>query len=232
MKKIALIISMVACITLQGFSQAGTISCGFKLGPTFDWASAGSTAATNKGLKAGFTFGGVIDHYYTNHMAFSTGLNFNRWNGYYRFTDSRTVPDFLEEARIDTVNRRVRATYFEVPLKFKVKAEVVDDWNVFAEAGIGISLNTKDLTKDSYKFFWIKSDEETYTDAYFYEYRWFQTALNFGVGTEFEINKKFSVFAQLSFNHALNNTFTRNFEVLTGSNLQTNFIGIEVGFML
>ena len=112
-----------------------------------------------------------------------------------------------------------------------MKADVADGWKAFAEAGIGISLNTKDMTKDSYKFFWIKSEDETYTDAYFYQYRWLQAALNFGIGTELQINKKFSVFAQLSFNHALTNTFTRSFEKLTGSNLQTNFIGLEVGIM-
>ena len=232
MKKIALIISMVAFFSLQGFSQAGTFSYGFKFGPTFDWASSTSTAANNKGVRTGFSLGGIIDHYFTNHIAFSTGLNFNYWRGNYQFTDIRTIDDFLEEVRIDAVNRQVRASYFEVPLKVKVKAEIVDGWKGFAEAGVGLSLNTKDLTKDSYQFYWVKSEDVFYTNAYFYEYRWFQAALNFGLGAEYQINKKFGVFAQLSFNHALTNTFTKEIEQLTGSNLKTNFIGIEVGIML
>lgn len=231
MKKIALIISMVAFISLQGFSQAGTFSYGFKFGPTFDWVSSASTAAKNNGVKAGFSLGGVFDHYYTDHIAVSTGLNFIYWRGDYQFTDIRTVTDFPEEVSID-VNRHVRASYFEVPLKVKVKTEIVDGWKGFAEAGIGLSLNTKDMTKDSYQFYWVKHEDEFYTRAYFYEYRWLQAALNFGLGAEYQINKKFSVFAQLSFHHALTNTFTKKFEQLTGSNLKTNFIGIEVGIMI
>ena len=101
------------------------------------------------------------------------------------------------------------------------------------------SINTKDLTKDSYpkegnelSTYWAPQPDEYYTAAYFYQYRWFQTALIAGLGAEFQINRKFSVFAQLSYNHALNNTFTRDIEELTKGNLHTNFIGIEIGAML
>lgn len=232
MKKITLIISMVALFSLQGFSQAGTYSFGLKLGPTFDWASSASTAASNQGMKTGFTLGIIVDHYYTDHIALSTGLNYNYWRGQYRFTDSRMIPDFLEEVPLNPVDRRVRATYFEVPLKIKVKAEVIDGWKAFAEAGAGVSLNTMDKTKDEYKFYWVNHTGKSYTDAYFYQYRWLQAALNFGIGTEYQINKKFGVFAQISFNHALTNTFTRDMEQLTGSDLKTNFFGLEVGIIL
>ena len=238
MKKIALIISMVALISLQGFSQQKKVSFGLKIGPTFDWASSTSTESRNLGTRLGFTFGGIIEHNYTNHIALSTGLSYNYWRGYYQFTDSRIGPLFLEEAPV-TVNRQIRASYFEVPLKLKVRIPIIDGWRVFAEAGVGFSINTKDLTKDSYpkegnelSTYWAPQPDEYYTAAYFYQYRWFQTALIAGLGAEFQINRKFSVFAQLSYNHALNNTFTRDIEELTKGNLHTNFIGIEIGAML
>ena len=129
------------------------------------------------------------------------------------------------------VERRVRASYFEVPLKIKVKAEVINGVKAFAETGVGISFNQADLTKDKYDFYWVSFADDIYTKSYFYQYRWLQTALNFGIGAEYEINSKFSIFAQLSFNHALTNTFSINMEKLTGSNLQTNFIGIEAGII-
>ena len=231
MKKIALIISMVALASLQGFAQRGTYSYGIKFGPTFDWASSASTASKNEGMKMGFTLGGIFDHFYTEHVAFSTGLNFNYWCGHYSFNDLRMVPDFLEEVPVD-VDRQVRACYFEVPLKVKVKVEIVDGWKAFAEAGVSVGLNTKTLTKDAYDFYWVHIADKEFSNDYFYQYRWFQFALNFGLGVEYEINSKFSVFAQITSNNALNNTFTKEIEKLTGSNLKTNFIGIEVGVML
>ena len=218
MKKITLIISMVALFSLQGYSQQKKVSFGLKIGPTFDWVSSNSTASRNLGTRLGFNIGGIIDYYYTEHIALSTGLNYNYWRGYYQFTDSRRGTLFLEEAPV-TVNRQIRAYYFEVPLKLKVKIPVMDGWMAFAEAGIGFSVNTKDLTKDSYpnegnelSMYWAPQPDENYTDAYFYQYRWIQTALLAGLGAEYQINRKFSVFAQLSFNHAFNNTFTRSIE--------------------
>ena len=230
MKRIALIISIVVLFSLQGFSQRGSYSFGLKIGPAFDWASSASMATSNEGMKLGFTMGGIIDHYYTNHIAISSGINFIRWRGHYQFTDSRYVSDFLEKVPL-SVDRRVQATYIEMPLKVKVKAEIVEGWKAFAEAGVGLSLNLNARTKDEYDFYWVSSSDKVYSDSYFYEYRWLQAALNFGVGAEYQINRNFGVFAQISFNHALTNTFTKEMEEQTGSKLQTNFIGIEVGIM-
>ena len=53
----------------------------------------------------------------------------------------------------------------------------------------------------------------------------------FGLGGEYEINPKLSVFVQLSYHHTLSNAFTRALAVKTGSRLYNNFIGIEVGIM-
>lgn len=222
---------MVALFSLQGFSQRGSNSFGLKIGPTFDWASSSSTAASNKGMKMGFTAGVIVDHYYTQHIALSSGINFTRWSGHYQFTDLRYVTDFLEEVPL-SVDRYVHATYIEVPLKVKVKAEIIDGWKAFAEAGAGLSLNLNGKTKDKYDYYWVSSADNAFGDSYFYEYRWLQAALNFGIGAEYQINRKFGVFAQISFNHALTNTFTKEMEARTGSNLQTNFIGIELGIML
>lgn len=230
MKRITLIISMVAIFSLHGFSQRGSSSFGLKIGPAFDWASAGSTAANNEGIRMGYSFGVIVDRYYTQHIAISSGINFIRWRGHYQFTDLRHVGDFLEEVPL-SVDRRVRASYLEVPLKVKVKAEVVEGWKAFAEAGVGFSLNLNNETKDEYDYYWVSSDDIVFSNSYSYQYRRLQAALNFGIGAEYQINRKFGVFAQISFNHALTNTFTKEMEERTGSKLQTNFIGLEVGIM-
>lgn len=230
MKKFALIFSMVAFLSLQGFSQAGTCSYGLKLGPTFDWTSSSSAAAHNAGMGLGFNVGCVVDYFFTDHVAISSGLDFNYWRGHYIFSDLRMVPDFLEEVPV-TVDRYVRGSYFEIPIMVKAKVGIADSWKAFAEAGVGLGINTGDLTKDAYSFYWISNADAGYNRDYFYQYRWFQAALNFGIGAEFQVNQKFNLFAQISFNHALNNTFTRDIESLTGSNLKTNYIGIEVGIM-
>ena len=230
MKKILLIISLVAFFAIGGSAQSKSTAFGIKFGPSFDWASSGSTAANSGKLGMGCNLGLVIDHYYSSNFAISSGLNFNYLRMNYQFTDIRRIQDFLEEVLV-SVNRKVKGSYFEVPIKAKVKIDIIDSWAAFVEAGVGLSFNMADMVKDKYTYKWVSYADETFQDYRSY-YSWFQASINFGVGAEFEVNRNLSLFAQLTFNHALTNTFSKQIEKLTGSVLNTNFIGIEVGFLL
>ena len=227
MKKIALIISMVALFSVGGYAQGKNLSFGLKFGPNVGWANSNTTAPKGSHARIGFAVGGIVDHYISEHIAFSSGLNLNLMRMDYTYTGYRTATDFLEEVKVP-VYRKFKGSYLEVPLKVKVKFDIMDSWKAFAEAGVGISFNYADKGKDKYDFFWTGHTDDNYVD-YLYQYRWIQTALNFGVGAIYEINSKFSVFAQLTMNNALSNSFTKAMEEQTGSIVSTNFIGLEVG---
>ena len=229
MKRILLIISFVAMIALNGYAQERNSRIGLKFGPTFDWVSSGSTAAKNDGLGVGFTVGLVSDHYLTRHVAISTGLNLNLLRMKYTFTDYRYVEDFLEETNVQ-VSRRQKATNIEIPLKAKIKIDIVDSFSAYVEAGGALNFNVKDLGKDSYSFYWVTYEGTTYEDCT-YQYRLLQASMVFGVGAEYEINRNLSAFVQLTFDHAFSNAFVKTLEKQTGSILRNNFIGLEVGIM-
>lgn len=229
MRKTLLIISLVAMITVGGNAQSKDVRLGVKVGPTFDWASSGSTAASSDGMRLGFNVGLVCDHYFNDHIAFSSGLNVNFLRMKYTFTDHRRIEDFLEEANVQ-VSRRLKATNLEVPLKIKLVFDVVDSFDAYVEAGGGLSFNTKDLCNDSYSFYWVVSDGQTYEDCT-NQYRLLQTSMVFGLGAEYEINGNMGAFVQLVFDHAFSNAFVNSLEKQTGSILRNNYIGIEVGVM-
>lgn len=229
MKKIFLIISVLVCFTLGSNAQIKPIKFGFKMGPSLDWASPGSTATSNEGVKLGFGAGLIIDYYFTSSVALSSGLNYDFLQMKYQFTDYRLADNFLEMGQIP-VNRHVRSTYLEIPLKGKVKMNVVDSWNAYVEAGFGLGLNYSDKAKDEYDFHWAHYSDLEYAD-YSYQYRPLQASFCFGLGTEFEVNRNLCFIAQLTFHHSLSNTFTHQMQKETGSILNTNFIGIEVGVL-
>lgn len=229
MRKTLLIISLVAMITVGGNAQSKDVRLGVKVGPTFDWASSGSTAASSDGMRLGFNVGLVCDHYFNDHIAFSSGLNVNFLRMKYTFTDRRRIEDFLEEANVQ-VSRRLKATNLEIPLKAKLRFEIFDSFSAFMEAGGGISFNIKDLGKDSYEFYWVSSDGKTY-DNCSYQYRLLQLSMVFGLGAEYEINRNLCTFVQISFDHAFSNAFVHSLEKQTGSILRNNFIGVEAGIM-
>lgn len=229
MRKTLLIISLVAAVTIGANAQVSSTRYGIKIGPTFDWVSSGSTAVANDGFRLGGSLGLVFDYYFTSNVAVSTGANLNFLRMKYSFTDHRRVEDFLEEANV-LVSRRINATNIEIPLKAKISFNVAESFKAFAEAGAGLSFNCKDYGKDNYSFYWVTSEGENYVDCT-NQYRPLQFSMIFGLGAEYEINRDFSAFAQLTFDHAFSNAFVRSLEKYTGSILRNNYIGIEVGIM-
>ena len=229
MKRISLIISFVVLFALSGMAQKGDFRIGLKLGPSFDWASSGSEQTSNDGMKVGFTTGLVINSYLTDHIAISSGVNLNLLRMKYNFTDIRKVGSFLEEAKV-TVNRQLKATNVEVPVKLKVNVDVADSFRAYVEAGAGLSYNIKDLGKDNYTFNWISYESQGFEDCT-HQYRPLQVSMVFGLGAEYEINRNFSAFAQLTFDHAFSNAFNKALKNQTGSILRNNYIGFEVGIL-
>jgi len=229
MKRISLIISFVMLFALGGIAQKGDFRIGLKLGPSFDWASSGSEQTKNDGMKVGFTTGLVFDRYFTDHIAISSGVNLNLLRMKYNFTDVRKVDGFLQEVSV-MVNRQLKATNVEVPIKLKVNVDVADSFRAYVEAGAGLSYNIKDLGKDNYTFNWISYESQGFGDCT-HQYRPLQVSMVFGLGAEYEINRNFSAFAQLTFDHAFSNAFNKALKNQTGSILRNNFIGFEVGIL-
>lgn len=229
MRKLLLIISMVTLVAMSDNVQAQDARFGVKMGPSFDWASAGSVASKNEGLGLGFNLGVVYDHYFTNYMAVSSGLNFNFLRMKYMFTDYRYVNEFLEPTDV-AVSRRVKTANIEIPLKMKFKMDVMGSLKAYMEAGVGLSFNSRDRAKDTYDFYWESVSSNDYEDCTS-QYRLLQASIIFGLGAELEINSKFSAFAQLTFDHSLSNAFVNSLEKQTGSLIRNNFLGIEVGIM-
>ncbi len=229
MRKTLLIISLVTFVALNVNAQPNGASIGVKAGPTIDWASSGSAAVKSEGLRIGYGVGLVYDYYLSDHFAVSSGVNLNFLRMKYSFIDRRRSDDFLEEANI-WVNRRMKATNIEIPLKGKVKVEVFDSFAAYVEAGGGLSFNCKDFVKDEYSFYWVSAESQNFVDCS-NQYRVMQLSMIFGLGAEYEINQKLTAFAQLTFDHAFSNTFINSIEKQTGSILRNNFIGIEVGVL-
>ena len=226
MKKIALIISMVALFSIGGYAQGKTL--GLKFGPNISWGGSGSATTQSDHARMGFAVGGFFDSYITPHVAISTGLNLNLMSMDYTFDDYRTAADFLEEAKVP-VSRRFKGSYVELPLKLKVKIGILDSWSAYAEGGVGLSFNFSDKGKDSYNDPFGQSHQDATYQDYGYQYRMFQTALNFGLGVMYEITNNFNVFAQITVNNALSNTFNKTMQQQTGSIIRTNFVGLEIG---
>lgn len=231
MKKISLIISFVVLFALSGNAQTKNknVRVGLKIGPSIDWASSGSVETENKGVRPGLNMGLILDYSLNSHFAVSSGLNLNVFGMKYQFVDYRRPLNFLEETNV-SVLRRVKGTNLEIPILLKGKFNVAESFNAYVQAGFAFGFNLKDRCKDEFDFYSNHFESDRFVDCT-NQYRAFQPALLFGVGTEYVINPKLSAFVQLTFDHAFSNAFVRSLEKQTGSIIRNNYIGIEVGFM-
>jgi len=228
MKKIVLIVSLIAICSLNCNAQKGKTNYGLKIGSNVAWAGVSSEG---KSLSAGMGFNASFfaERLFTPHVAFSTGLNFHIVRMKYRFNDYRLIPEFLEYTNV-MVDRKYSGSYLELPLKVKVKVDVADYVKVFAEGGVGIDFNLVGLAKDSYEFYNFDYKDDFYVNVN-NEYRKVQFALKFGLGAEYHINSKWTALAQLTFHHAMSNMFNKTMQDITGSNMRINYIGLELGIM-
>ena len=229
MRKTLLIISLVTMVALNANAQLNGDRIGIKLGPAIDWASSGSVAVKGESVGMGFGLGIVYDHHLMDYYFVSSGVNLNFLRMNYSFTDCRRVDNFLEEANM-MVNRRLKAANIEIPIKFKVKMDVLDSFAAYMEAGGGLGFNCKDFAKDDYSFYWVSSEGQSFVDCSD-QYRVLQFSMIFGLGAEYEINQKLSAFAQLTFDHAFSNAFISSLEKQTGSIIRNNYLGVSVGVM-
>jgi len=230
MKKISLIFSFVVLFALSGNAQSGDFRFGLKLGPSFDWASSGSVETQHEETGVGFNVGLILDYYFTDIIAVSTGMDVNFYRMKYRFVDYRMTEDHLYENSV-SVSRRLRASNLEIPIKVKAKFDIAGLFDAYVEAGGSLGFNLKDFGKDEYSLYWTDFHGDTFEDCT-NQYRAFQPSLVFGVGAEYELNQLLSAFVQLTFNHSFVNAFVGSLEKQTGSILRNNFIGVEVGIML
>lgn len=230
MKRKLLIISLVAMVSLHCTTLMGQMNFGFKLGPNLGWAGSATTAGNGNGVRLGLNAGAFVDQYFNDVVALSVGVDYNFVRMNYNFTDHRVVPNFLEESNV-MVNREFHGSYLEIPVKIKAKFEVLDELNVYGEAGAGLGINLSAKGKDNYTYYGIIYNDTEYQN-YSYEYRLLQANLHFGIGAEYEISSSLAVFGQISYRHSLSNTFTQALYKETNSNLKYNFIGLEFGIIL
>lgn len=230
MKRIILILSLVAIVSLNCKAQAGKTNFGIKIGPSLCWANSVNTYGKGDGSQLGLSFGGFVDQYFTENVGVSIGLNFYLMQMKYQFNDHRLVDGFLVEADVD-VNRRFKGSYLELPFMFKAKFPMADSWNFYGQAGAGLAVNLSARCKDSFDFYETLHFEDLEFTNHILEYRALQASLHAGLGVEYELSSTLNLFVQLSYRHSFSNMFTKQMYDKTNSNLKANHLALELGVL-
>jgi hypothetical protein len=132
-------------ILLSSFQLSGQgISFSVVLDPQINWMHSDSKRIDREGTKFGFGGGLVIDNYFKENYAFSTGLFLQGMGGSLRFTDSL---DFTAGGVRDTLPAgstvKYNLQYVTIPVSLKLKSNEIGYFKFFAHLGVNAHLNVK-----------------------------------------------------------------------------------------
>lgn len=138
MKKIVLSIAliMVMLSSVRG-QEANSIRLSFVVEPQFSWLNSDIDGVESRGSLGGYNFGIVLDRFFAENYAFSTGLTINATGGKLRYTD---IPGEDIPAEI-LVDRDYKLRYLEIPLGLKLRSNDFRRFNIYGRFGLTPQIN-------------------------------------------------------------------------------------------
>ncbi len=201
MKKTVLIIA-VALISQLAYSQySGSKRFTLTVSPTVSWMKSDHDNVGKASSIAGYNFGVIMDSFFGENYAFTTGLLINTTGGKLKYGPT----DFQETYKLK---------YIEIPLGLKLRSEDLRRINIYGRFGLTPQINIQAHNKNN------KSISD--------EVRLFDLSYHLGGGVEYAINSKNAFMFGLLFNNGFTDiTHHSNFKDKTILNRLT----FEFGFI-
>jgi len=207
---------------------------GLNFSPNIGWLKPGVVGEVYKsnGILAGFSYGGVFEHYFIPNLALVTGFNILQTGGHLQYRSVEETTPGVEDTGI--LSRRYNLQYIEIPLMLKGSTgTLLGKFSFFGKLGIGNGFNIKAKKKDDFLVsrtqITISSDSKSAKK----DVSFFRESLIIGIGAEYTLGKT----AILQFGLTFSNGFT---DILTGNNNYTplakekaisNYVELNIGVL-
>lgn len=158
---------------------AGDTRFSFVLSPQISWIKSDMDRVNNGGSKMGYNFGLLVDYFFGDNYAITSGLTINTTGGKLEYLSSgnNTV-----EAR-----QRYNLRYIEIPMGLKLRSEDLKRMNIYGRFGLSPQLNI--MAKDN--------DDNGISD----EVKLLDLGYHIGGGIEYSVGGKNALVFGLLFNN-------------------------------
>lgn len=190
------------------------VRLGFVAAPALTWLSVENREIDSKGLRAGFSFGALVDFTIAKNAnyAFSTGLMMNMADGgnlnNLTVVPERGVPGGLEPAMRDV---SLSLQYLQVPLTLKLKTNEIGYMSYYGQLGLqgGIKIGARE--NGEYEYLRdpnsrVVIERENVND----ETQLFNAGMLVGIGTEYNISGSTYLVFGLSYYHGFTNVLSNS----------------------
>lgn len=203
-----------------GFTQNNRpFRIGLTASPNMSWYTPETRGFLSEGGRLGFTYGVVGDFRMGDYYSISTGLNISHFGGKLSFDDRKFD-------QITKVERTYKLQYLELPLAIKLHTPEIGYLTYNVRFGFAPGINLKAMADDSFvagNAYREEVDIKGQTPL-------LRLALIVGLGAEYSLGGRMSVFGGLTYN----NGFTNNIkgEVLgVKPSANASFVMLSLGVM-
>lgn len=182
---------ILAFLLLTGYAAAqstGDTRFTFVLSPQISWIKSDMDRVNNGGSKMGYNFGLLVDYFFGDNYAITSGLTINTTGGKLEYLSSGN----------NTVEPRQRYNlrYIEIPMGLKLRSEDIKRMNIYGRFGLSPQLNIMAKDNNSKGI----SDEVKLLDL----------GYHIGGGIEYSVGGKNALVFGLLFNNGFMDTTKRN----------------------
>lgn len=169
-------------LLLTGYAAAqstGDTRFTFVLSPQISWIKSDMDRVNNGGSKMGYNFGLLVDYFFGDNYAITSGLTINTTGGKLEYLSSGN----------NTVEERPRYNlrYIEIPMGLKLRSEDLKRMNIYGRFGLSPQLNI--MAKDN--------DDNGISD----EVKLLDLGYHIGGGIEYSVGGKNALVFGLLFNN-------------------------------
>ena len=169
-------------LLLTGYAAAqstGDTRFTFVLSPQISWIKSDMDRVNNGGSKMGYNFGLLVDYFFGDNYAITSGLTINTTGGKLEYLSSGN--NTVEE------RQRYNLRYIEIPVGLKLRSEDIKRMNIYGRFGLSPQLNI--MAKDN--------DDNGISD----EVKLLDLGYHIGGGIEYSVGGKNALVCGLLFNN-------------------------------
>ena len=195
MKKIIPLLLLALAFTGKTYTQDGSqLKFGVFVQPSATWLSPQSRDIESAGSTFGFSGGLIMENYFQDNYAISTGLGIGSQGGRlkYGIPSGVHVYDQIDSVPAGTTIS-YKANYITVPLGLKLKTNQIGYITYFADLGFTFQFNYSAKAESDGDIYDLEKNREAYklsgTESVMKEFSLFNVGYHFGGGIEYGISE-------------------------------------------
>jgi hypothetical protein len=136
---------LLSCLAVT--AQYKPMLFGLRAGGSIDWMKPDAEQYSNEGIRMGFSWGFIADFYVMENYSVLTGFNVQYLYGKLRFPHTEIIEG---DTLSGNLTRKYNLQYIQVPIAFKMQAEVSEKLRLFGKIGLGTAFRLRAKAEDEF----------------------------------------------------------------------------------